>query len=89
MSKGRVKYKAGDQIHFIITDEFVDISNSFRLFCDNNNINFSGAIREAMVKWLKEKVTRERLVAQIEDGPSMKMLSDMYERSIMKEVVDE
>ncbi len=53
MARPRKKeYKAGDQLHFIITEDFVDSANAFFGHCDEEMINASSAIRRSMEEWL-------------------------------------
>ncbi len=53
MAKPRKKeYKTGDQLHFIITEDFVDTANAFFGHCDKEMLNASSAIRRSMEEWL-------------------------------------
>lgn len=46
------EYRAGDQLHFIITDDFVDTANAFFRHCDEHMLNPSAVVRKAMTLWL-------------------------------------
>ncbi len=53
MARPRKKnYETGDQIHFLISDDFVSTANRFFEHCDANMINASAAMRRAMTEWL-------------------------------------
>ena len=53
MARPRKKeYKAGDQLHFIITEDFVKTANAFFGHCDEEMLNASSAIRRSMEEWL-------------------------------------
>ena len=53
MAKPRKKkYTTGDQLHFIITGDFVETANAFFDHCDAEMLNASSVIRRAMAEWL-------------------------------------
>ena len=80
-------YRAGDHIHFLVTDEFQDVANEFMIYCKQNSINTSGAIRMAMAEWLERKMAREKRLMQLERGtPAMRDMAFSYEREVLKEV---
>lgn len=62
------RYSAGDQLHIIVLEDFVKTANEFATYCEANSINASGAIRHAIDEWLQNKVTKEKLLTQLEDG---------------------
>ena len=81
------KYRAGDQIHFIVTRDFVESVNEFALFCDENSINFSNAIRDAMVQWYNDRQAKERRNKSLEHGTSsLRGMAERYERDVLSEV---
>ena len=78
-------YTSGDQIHFIVTEDFVDIANEFATYCRENSINTSGAIRKAIEKWYVDKVAKERMYEQFEKGDTLRKVAEVYEREVFKE----
>jgi hypothetical protein len=80
-------YRPGDQIHFIVTDDFEMVANEFATYCKSNSINTSGAIRMAISEWLERKTVREKRLAQLEGGSMpLRTMADNYERQVLKEV---
>ncbi|MCK5038314.1 MAG: hypothetical protein KAS16_04385 [Thermoplasmata archaeon] len=66
MAKPRKKeYQTGDQLHFIITEDFVETANAFFDHCDEEMLNASSVIRKAMTQWLDRAKGKEG------SGPSM------------------
>ena len=66
MAKPRKKeYQTGDQLHFIITEDFVETANAFFDHCDEEMLNASSVIRRAMTQWLDRAKGKEG------SGPSM------------------
>ncbi|MFW6040872.1 MAG: hypothetical protein ACOC85_03450 [Thermoplasmatota archaeon] len=65
--KHKKEYYAGDQIHFIITDDFVDTYNEFVQHCDNNFINISKAVRYSIKEWLEEEKIKEQHLEYIKE----------------------
>ena len=83
----RKQYSKGDQIHFIVTEDFVDVANEFVIFCDKNAMNVSRVIRAAITEWLQKKQIMERRLEKLEQGTaSMQDFADAYERDVLKEV---
>jgi len=66
MTRGKKRYIAGDQIHFIVTEDFLETANEFRTYCEANFINSSGAIRNAITGWLGDRVQKDAYIEQIE-----------------------
>jgi len=85
-SNGKIAYHAGDQLHFIVTEDFEETVNDFMKFCRANSINTSGAIRAAMAEWLDKKTMRDKWVSQMDkDNPFMQSFATEYERRVLKE----
>lgn len=84
-SQGK-KYDTGDQIHFIVTKGFCEDANEFAMFCDENSINLSTAIRTAMIEWMESKKKGDEIRPREKDQV-VKSLTRRYERDVMKEVV--
>ena len=83
----RKQYAKGDQIHFIVTEDFVDVANEFVFFCDKNSMNVSRAIRAAISEWLQKKRILEKRLEKLEHGTSsLETFADAYERDVLKEV---
>ena len=79
-------YTSGDQIHFIVTEDFVKTVNDFTSYCQKNSINFSGAIRLAIANWLIDKHTQEKAFEMMkEEAPDMRMIAEAYEREVFRE----
>ena len=50
MARPRKKeYKTGDQLHFIITEDFVETANAFFDHCDEEMLNASSVMRRAYI----------------------------------------
>ena len=74
-------------MHFIVTEDFVEIANEFVIFCDKNSMNVSGVIRDAITEWLRKKQFMERRLEKLERGTSsMEDFATSYERDVLKEV---
>ena len=86
MARGKKRYNSGDQMHFIVTEDFVEFANAFKEYCEANSINTSSAIRDAMVQWLRERTARDVYMRHMDDSKSMKMLAEMYEKDVLREV---
>jgi hypothetical protein len=85
--KQKKGFAKGDQMHFVITDNFVATANEFISYCDANAINASGAIRNAIADWLGKKLALEKRIEKLERGTSsLQELADSYERDVLKEV---
>ncbi|MFH0816285.1 MAG: hypothetical protein V1934_05670 [Methanobacteriota archaeon] len=85
-SNGKGVYGAGDQLHFIVTEDFVETANEFMRFCRANSINTSAAIRTAMSDWLEKKTMRDKWTSQMDtDNPFMRSFAEEYERRVLKE----
>lgn len=83
----RKHYSKGDQIHFIVTEDFVEVANEFVIFCDKNSMNVSRVIRDAIADWLNKKLILEKRLEKLEQGTSsMQDFADAYERDVLKEV---
>ena len=81
------EYSRGDQIHFIVTEDFVDTVNQFVEYCKNNSINTSEAMRNAILEWLRIRMLKERKLEQLIQGTSsLQSIADEYERSVLKEI---
>jgi len=81
------EYSRGDQIHFIVTEDFVDTANQFADFCKSNSMNTSEAMRNAIFEWLRVKMMKERKLEQLIQGTSsLQSIADEYERSVLKEI---
>lgn len=81
------KYSKGDQIHFIVTEDFVDTANEFVAYCKANSINASQAMRVAIADWLNLKILKEKKLEQLIHGTSsLQSIADEYERDVLKEL---
>ncbi len=86
MKKGR-SFKKGDQIHFIVTEDFMDTANEFVDYCKSNSVNTSEAMRAAITNWLHLRVAKEKRLAQLVHGTSaLESIAKDYERDVLKEV---
>lgn len=65
-------YKAGDQIHITVTQDFAETATLFFRFCKKNHYSPSDVIRGCMASWLEKKKEME-----IQDQKIHKML-DKY-----------
>lgn len=84
---GKRAYGRGDQIHFIVTEEFVDVANDFVAYCKSNSINTSGAMRAAIKDWLIKRKVDETRLQQLEHGTaSLESIAEEYERKVLREV---
>ncbi len=85
--KGNKKYSKGDQIHFIVTEDFVDTANEFITYCKANSINASEAMRVAISDWLSLKILKEKKLEQLIHGTSsLQSIAEEYERDVLKEL---
>jgi hypothetical protein len=88
MNGGKKKtFTKGDQVHFIVTEDFVKTVNEFVAYCRDNSINTSAAMRMAITEWLRFRTERERKFEQLVQGTtSLKKIADDYERNVLREV---
>lgn len=85
--RGKGSYTKGDQMHFIVTEDFVEVANEFVVFCERNSMNVSGVIRDAIQDWLRRKQYMEKRLEKLERGTSsMEDFAASYERDVLKEV---
>ncbi len=85
--KGTKKYNKGDQIHFIVTEEFIETANEFVTYCKTNSINASEAMRVAIGDWLSLKMLKEKKLQQLIHGTSsLQSIAEEYERDVLKEL---
>ena len=81
------RFEKGNQIHFIVTEDFVDTANEFVTYCKSNSINTSEAMRAAIANWLHIRVVKEKKLEQLIRGTStLESIADEYERNVLKEV---
>jgi len=66
MPRGKKNYKPGDQIHFIVTEDFAETANDFKIYCESNSINTSAAMRNAIAEWLRNKSQEDAYIKQME-----------------------
>lgn len=52
---GYKNYQAGDPIHIVVTQDFVDDANRFFQYCRERGYNPSQIIRQAMVDWMENQ----------------------------------
>jgi hypothetical protein len=59
---GYKSYKAGDPIHIVVTQDFVEDANRFFTYCRLKGYNPSEIIRQAMVEWMvnQNKVDKKK-----------------------------
>ena len=61
MAKPRKKeYHTGDQLHFLISEDFVETANAFFDHCDEEMLNASSVIRRAMTEWLERSMKSKK-----------------------------
>lgn len=70
-------YKAGDQIHITVTQDFAGMATDFFRFCKKYHYSPSDVIRGCMMTWLKRT---KRMVDQYED-------SDFHKEEIIGDIV--
>ena len=58
--KRKGSYKKGDQVHFIITEDFASTYEEFIEYCNENSMNASSAIRKAISNWLADRKKEEK-----------------------------
>ena len=80
MSRGKKKYRRGDQIHIIVTPDFEDTITEFMEYCRENNINASALIRSLISSWMEEKRKELRISEIVE-----KKMAERYEKNILFE----
>lgn len=66
-------YNSGDQVHFILTRDFVEDYNEFVKLCDENSINVSTAIRNAIKRWLREEKLKRDQLDHMKESKSYKI----------------
>ena len=87
MKGAKKSYERGDQIHFIVTEDFVKTINDFVSHCKSNSINPSEAMRSAIAEWLQSKQMKERKLQQLVHGTaSFESIAEEYERNVLREV---
>jgi len=80
-------FSKGDQVHFIVTEDFVDTANEFVAYCKSNSINTSEAMRSAIANWLHIRIVKEKKLAQLIQGTStLESIAEEYERNVLREV---
>ncbi|MFO8051087.1 MAG: hypothetical protein R6V01_05240 [Thermoplasmatota archaeon] len=52
---GYKHYEAGDPIHIVVTQDFVDDANRFFRYCREKGYNPSQIIRQAMADWMERQ----------------------------------
>ena len=70
-------YKAGDQIHITVTQDFAEMATDFFRFCKKHHYSPSDVIRGGMMTWLKRT---KKMVDQYES-------SDISKEAIIEEIV--
>ena len=70
-------YKAGDQIHITVTQDFAVLATEFFRFCKRNHYSPSDVIRGGMVTWLDKT---KKMVEQYEN-------SDLSKELIIEEIL--
>lgn len=70
-------YKAGDQIHITVTQDFAGMATEFFRFCKKNHYSPSDVIRGGMMTWLNRT---KKMVEQYEK-------SDLSKENIIKDIV--
>ncbi len=69
-------YKAGDQIHITVTQDFTETATDFFRFCKRNHYSPSDVIRGGMVTWLERT---KKMIEQYEE-------SDLSKENIIEEI---
>jgi len=70
-------YKAGDQIHITVTQDFTEMATDFFRFCKRNHYSPSDVIRGCMMTWLNRT---KKMVEQYEK-------SDLSKEAIVEDIV--
>ena len=72
-------YKAGDQIHITVTQDFTEMATDFFRFCKRNHYSPSDVIRGCMMTWLKRTKT---MIEQYEK-------SDLSKETFIDEIIQD
>ena len=82
-SKGRKRYFAGNQVNFLVTEDFVEVLNNFVNYCDKNSINASGAMRNAIKEWYLVRNAEENKSAMQSGNKNIRKIVEAYEKSMV------
>jgi len=56
-------YRPGDPIHFVVTQDFVEVANDFFTYCKERGYNPSEIIRQAIGEWYGREVSAQKAEA--------------------------
>ncbi|MFW3146277.1 MAG: hypothetical protein ACMUIE_05650 [Thermoplasmatota archaeon] len=88
---GYKNYGAGDPIHIVVTQDFVEDANRFFSYCREKGYNPSQIIRQAMADWLekeeKGEISRTNEPAKSSDTFDDKIMDLVRERRSIKRSV--
>ncbi|RLF47471.1 MAG: hypothetical protein DRN20_05915 [Thermoplasmata archaeon] len=84
--RSKVEYRAGDQIHIVITKDFAPIATEFFNFCRENHYNASEVIRSLIARWLEEqKEFKKAYEIMKRSRGAVKSAAREYEKAIIYE----
>lgn len=61
----RKKFKQGDQINIIVTNDFADTANQFYKICKEHHFNASEVIRSSIESWVTEQIEMLKFIDNI------------------------
>lgn len=76
---GYKSYKAGDPIHIVVTQDFVEDANRFFSYCRVKGFNPSEIIRQAMVDWM---VNQHKV--ELQKGPAVEASETSLDDKLME-----
>jgi hypothetical protein len=84
---GFKRYHKGDQIHILVTRDFVDTATEFFRFCRKHRFNPSEVMRGAIADWLEQQKEMRRVFrdSKIDKGQVLDRVIESYERSVIYE----
>jgi len=76
---GYKSYKAGDPIHIVVTQDFVDDANRFYTYCRVKGFNPSEIIRQAMVDWMTNQSNADKAKRFENEAPEISLDDKLME----------
>ncbi len=76
---GYKSYKAGDPIHIVVTQDFVDDANRFYTYCRFKGFNPSEIIRQAMVDWMTNQSNADKTKRFENEAPEISLDDKLME----------
>jgi hypothetical protein len=78
------KKPKGNQIHVVVTKDFMETADEFFIYCRENGYNASKVIRDSMARWLKEQKEQKQELTRIRSGKkALQKTREYYEKSVL------